>query len=1411
MKKITLAGLIFAFSLLGINTMAHAIIAPAPCSTAGTPFVTLTQHITNDPDSGTSGNWATDAFTEHVAVWLGSDNATYCATASTTDGTFVTSGGISPEKGTYLAPGITGTFTGGESYIIPSTAALSDLYSTSTPTSTVLPDSNTAGFSWWVNNVFPSISTSSGSSLTNAYSLTYVTDHYGTWTDANTGDVGDLGPAVNMTTHTGYGTIQAAVNAASAGDTIAVASGTYNETVSITKPLTLEGAQAGVQGANASSTPRNGDESTVMAMNISSGNVTVNGFSFANPGNQMNIGSSTILSGVVIENNIFSGYSSVGMPTNLAGNLVIKGNLFENPKASSEPMQIKSDETAGGCSGTAVENNTFINAANNGGADINFSCTGSASSNVTVSGNTDTGNTGETSFVALAGIEGGLTISDNTATGISGSALFFWGGMNGSASITGNAITNGGGSVVSIHHDLDGVNMGTFTIASNTFSGNVRGIYIASGAVASGAQIIAQGNNLSGNSTAGIDNEATVSTSTAVIATGNWWGSMSGPLDAVSGDGSIPDTNASGTGSAAVGAVKYSGWCVNSACATPTLTITAPAANGNYATGTYDFTASYMNGVTTNLAWAIRADTGCSTGTVAGNVDGFNNSSTFSGSAFSASLDTTKWANGEYCFVVNDMNGLRITRLFNVSNGGPSVPTLKSPVNGDIEATNKFYFAWNPSVESPSSTITYEFHSSMNPTETNGVLTTGLWDSGTLTTTTIYSSGAPDGTWYWQVRAKDAAGNTSAWSNIWSMTINTAPIPSLATCSVGTTPIFVETTIVNSASSTPTVGANDLVAGQTYLLVASGTWKNASLNVDDPAYASVDNWATYMHGYNIAPYYEGTNDLTLQVDNAFVNWGAYQPTHEYSYLYTGTGNPVSFRVFDGDANASSATPNPSWYGDNAGNLQVSVYACHAPTYVTTDAATGVTASDATLNGTNGDYSADYHSFWVSTSTFSTSTPTIPAGVYSTPGFGSIASGTPFSASLLSLTTNAVVHGQGTGTMPAIRPDTTYYYVAWSYVNGAWHAGAMQSFTTASNYVTTDAATNVAQYGATVNGTNGSFNAQDTSFWWGTTPAGPFTAGGNVTEFPATGWQHDAGLGSALIGGPFHEGLTELAPSTTYYYVAWSDVGDIWYPGDVMTFTTPALGGDATLSALGVSDGILSPSFTPGTTEYSDVLPYNVTVVPTVTATSTDPNATTVITQATSTTGTATVKVTAQDGVTTQDYTVDFSLAAPTSSMLTVKVLVNNFLGGSATPSDFTVNVIGNATEGSSTTFPGNAGGTMVTLVPNTTYSASIIKSNAIQYANYIQGLSGGCQDSSGLPSGSLATCTFTETYIPFSPTFSVTVGGGPNAYGSNVRGAVLGENVSGNAALEAQIQALQQQLAALLQQYLALLQSELHR
>jgi uncharacterized protein (DUF2141 family) len=103
-----------------------------------------------------------------------------------------------------------------------------------------------------------------------------------------------------------------------------------------------------------------------------------------------------------------------------------------------------------------------------------------------------------------------------------------------------------------------------------------------------------------------------------------------------------------------------------------------------------------------------------------------------------------------------------------------------------------------------------------------------------------------------------------------------------------------------------------------------------------------------MQGYDISPYFLGAGEFQLQINGAFVNWGDYIAAHTYSSLITGAGATVSLGVFDGDAsNPGSPVANPGWYGDNSGNLSVSIYSC--------DPTTGMLTINKVASGGNGTF------------------------------------------------------------------------------------------------------------------------------------------------------------------------------------------------------------------------------------------------------------------------------------------------------------------------------------------------------------------------------------------------------------------------------------------------------------------------
>jgi hypothetical protein len=653
--------------------------AAYPCDNIGaTPFLTITQNITNDPDSGVHGDWATDAFTENVSVWVGSDGVSYCANANTTNGTFVTAGGISPEAGTPLAAGITGNFTGGENYTFASTSGLvlnSDYSSTSTQSITI-DDSSTAGFSWWVNQVFPSVASTTGSSYVNTYSLTYVTPNDGTWTDADSGDMGDLGPVVDTNTGTGYATIQAAITAATAGDTIKVAAGTYNENVNINKSLTLQGAQAGV--AVAGRTFNSATESTVGAVTDGSGtltvnapNVTIDGFSLTdvrtafsaeaidvkNPGNN-----------ALITNNLIDTVSTA----DTSGNGTAQGIYLENgpdgvqilansinnvhSNRSAKGILVGANGDSDAATNAVIENNTITNITSDikGGYGISFGDATVPHSNVMIENNTISGLTGG-GWVHGLGLEGDTT----------------------GATITGNTITVSGSNAFAVQYEAN-AGATTVTFANNNIS------------ALSGAK--------------DVDN---VATTTAVDVTNNYWGATTTPASLMTGS------------------VTFSPWYTDASMTTLSYTTSSSASNTSATTGSSDTTlegTSTSSGnvnvtvdipanttITGDSSWdgTITPPTATSSSV---SVSGFNTSVTAAVEIGSSDSDLTfnnavkltfageagqhiGWYNhaGEFTEITDSCDTNATTTTINSGSAFPAAGSCKMDANGDLVVWTKHF------------------------------------------------------------------------------------------------------------------------------------------------------------------------------------------------------------------------------------------------------------------------------------------------------------------------------------------------------------------------------------------------------------------------------------------------------------------------------------------------------------------------------------------------------------------------------------------------------------------------------------------------------------------------------------------------------------------------------------------------
>lgn len=108
-----------------------------------------------------------------------------------------------------------------------------------------------------------------------------------------------------------------------------------------------------------------------------------------------------------------------------------------------------------------------------------------------------------------------------------------------------------------------------------------------------------------------------------------------------------------------------------------------------------------------------------------------------------------------------------------------------------------------------------------------------------------------------------------------------------------------------------------------------------------------------------------------------------------------------------------------------------------------------------------------------------------------------------------------------------------------------------------------------------------------------------------------------------------------------------------------------LGTDATLSELSASQGVLTPVFDSGIVSYTTIVPFGTTANPDTYATTTDSNATFVITQVSDITSpivanrTSTIEVTAEDGIVTKTYTIVFTVADAPDTEAPVITLVGD--------------------------------------------------------------------------------------------------------------------------------------------------------
>ena len=266
--------------------------------------------------------------------------------------------------------------------------------------------------------------------------------------DANVGRILIYLPVHNVTQNTDFATIQNAVDAATAGDVLLAAAGTYAENVTISKPLTINGANAGVnpntgsRGAETivvpavnSADPDNGT-SVVFQLSNASANVTLDGLLID--------GDNPALSGGLVINsadiNAIAGVSGYGFDVN---GLTVKNSIIRNFTGDGVDL--------GGAQGLASSHQFLNNRFDN------------------IAGQANTTGSGQAIYI---GDNAYPTITNNVITrvlvGVQ-TGNFYRASPSGTPSVSNNTIS---AYRIGIYHNLQYSGATAFTLSGNTISAN---------------------------------------------------------------------------------------------------------------------------------------------------------------------------------------------------------------------------------------------------------------------------------------------------------------------------------------------------------------------------------------------------------------------------------------------------------------------------------------------------------------------------------------------------------------------------------------------------------------------------------------------------------------------------------------------------------------------------------------------------------------------------------------------------------------------------------------------------------------------------------------------------------------------------------------------------------------------------
>ncbi len=339
-------------------------------------------------------------------------------------------------------------------------------------------------------------------------------------------------PAATSCVNTGgsagcFASIQSAINAAAAGDTITVAAGAYGEDITINKALTLSGAQDGVNPNSPGARTNPANESIIHSADLTAANVTLSGFTVNGPTGPGGRSVQANSAHDTVTYNIVDGFESIfdqrndfftaahnRITTNYVGITVHVGN-------NTPATNVTVDDNVITPGSAPVANSRAIY--------MSMTTDSSVTNNV--------GN----GFIG-AGFEGSnhtrLLVSGNTFNGNRKGISIF--GASTFITVTGNTVNNNHSSPAGAGFGID-IKGQDLTITGNTITGNGnRGISISNN-IGITQNVTVTGNTITGNGSPGLYVDPLVLG--PVGADRNWWGCVAGPgqagCDTVSGSATI--------------------------------------------------------------------------------------------------------------------------------------------------------------------------------------------------------------------------------------------------------------------------------------------------------------------------------------------------------------------------------------------------------------------------------------------------------------------------------------------------------------------------------------------------------------------------------------------------------------------------------------------------------------------------------------------------------------------------------------------------------------------------------------------------------------------------------------------------------------------------------------------------------